>query len=116
VLVVLSVPLTLLPTSATGRRTGLYRCAEHADIGCGLAGHDAARGAAGIRAIEIEANAADQLLQLLLAETGVSAAGAARGTVEALGDAAQESVSIKARRLWMRLDHFLNCHFLSLLI
>ena len=24
------------------------------------------------------------------------------------------AVSINARRLWMRFDHFLNCHFLSL--
>jgi hypothetical protein len=116
VLVVLSVPLTLVATCATGRRTGLNRSPEHADIGCGLAGQDAARRVAGIRAIEVEANAANQLLQLLLAETGVGAAGAAGGTVEALGDAAKERLSIKARRLWMRLDHFLNCHFLSLLV
>jgi hypothetical protein len=83
VLVVLGVPLTLLATGTTGRRTGLDRCAEDADIGRGLAGEDAARGVAGVGAIEVEANAADQLLHVLLAETGVGAAGAGSGTVEA---------------------------------
>jgi hypothetical protein len=113
VLVVLGVPLTLLATCATGRRTGLNRCAEHADIGRGLAGEDAARRVAGVSAIKVEANAADQLPHVVLAETGVGAAGAGGGTVEALVDAAQERVAIKARRLWMRVDHLLNCHVLS---
>ncbi len=113
-LVVLGVPLTLLATCATGGRTGLDRCAEHADIGRGLAGEDAAGGVAGVSAIVVEANAADQHLHVLLAETGVGATGAGGGTVEALADAAQQRVSVKARRLWMRLDHLLDCHFLSL--
>jgi glycine/D-amino acid oxidase-like deaminating enzyme len=65
-------------------------------------------------AVVVEANAADQVLHVLLAETGVGATGAGGGTVEALADAAQQRVPIKARRLWMRLDHLLNCHFLSL--
>jgi hypothetical protein len=94
--------------------TGLNRRAEHADIGRGLAGQDAARSVAGVGAIVVEANAADQLLHVLLAETGVGATGARGGTVEALVDTAQQRLSIKARRLWMGLDHFSNCHFLSL--
>jgi hypothetical protein len=69
VLVVLSVPLALLATYATGRRTGLNRCAEHADIGRGLASEDAARGAASVSAIVVMANAADQLVHVVLAET-----------------------------------------------
>jgi hypothetical protein len=89
VLVVLGVPLTFLATCATGRRTGLNRWAEHADIGRGLAGEDAARSVAGIRAVEVEANAAHQDLHVLLAETGVGATGARSGTVEALVDATQ---------------------------
>jgi hypothetical protein len=41
-------------------------------------------------------------------KAGVGATRAGGGTVEALVDAAQQRVSIKARRLWMRVDHFLN--------
>ncbi len=114
VLVVLGVPLTFLATRATGRGTGLDRCAEHADIGRGLAGKDATRGVACVGAVVVEANAADQVLHVLLAETGVGATGACGGTVEALVDAAQQRVSTEACRLWMRRDHFSNCHFLSL--
>jgi hypothetical protein len=114
VIVVLGVALTLLATCVAGRRTGLNHCAEHADIGRGLAGEDAARGVAGVSTVVVEANAADQPLHVRLAETGVGATGAGRGTVEALVYAAQQRVSIDARRLWMRLDHFSNCHLLSL--
>ena len=113
-LVVLGVPLTFLSTCATGRGTGLDRCAEQADIGRGLAGEDATSGVAGVGAVEVEANAADQLPHVLLAETGVGATGARSGTVEAVVDAAQQRVSTEACRLWMRLDYFSNCHFLSL--
>ena len=115
VLVVLGVPVTLVATGATGRRTGFDRCPENADIGRGLAGEDAARSVAGISAIEVETNAADQLLHPFLGETGVGAAGAGGGTVEALVDTAHERVAINARRLRMRPDHFLNCHNLSFL-
>jgi hypothetical protein len=114
VLVVLGVPLTFLATCATGRGTGLNRCTEDLDIGRGLAGEHATRGVAGVGAVVVEANAADQVLHVLLAETGVGATRACGGTVEALVDAAQQRVSIEARRLWMRLDYFSNCHFLSL--
>ena len=62
------------------------------DNGRGLARDDAARGAAGVSAVVVEANAADQLLHVRLAETGVGATGAHRGTVEALVDAAHERV------------------------
>ncbi len=46
VVVVLGVPVTLLAAGATGRRAGLDRCAEDANIGRGLAGDDAARSCA----------------------------------------------------------------------
>jgi hypothetical protein len=87
VVVVLGVPLTLLAAGATGRRAGLDRCAEDASIARGLAGDEAARSCAGISAIEAKANAADQLLHVLLAEAGVGAAGAGGGTVNTLVDA-----------------------------
>src|SRR5207247_402649 len=112
VLMMGGVPLALLATGAAGRRAGLDRCADDAEIERGLAGHDAAGGLACVGAVEAEANAADQLLQVFLAEAGVGAAGTGSGTVDAVLDTAQERVAIKAARLWMRLDHFSNCHFL----
>ena len=36
------------------------------------------------------------------------------GVARAMIKAHFSAVSINARRLWMRFDHFLNCHFLSL--
>lgn len=59
VVVVLGVPVTILAAGATGRRAGLDRYAEDANLGRGLAGDDAARSCAGIGAIEVKANAAD---------------------------------------------------------
>ena len=64
----------------------------HDYIGRGLAGEDAARGVAGVGAIVVEANAANQLAHTLLADTGVGATGARSDTVEALVDAAQQRV------------------------
>jgi hypothetical protein len=110
-LVVPSVPFTLLATRLTGDRTGLNRRAEHRDIERCLAGGDAACGAARVGAIQIAANAMDQVLHTRLAETSVGAAGAFSRAVEARVDAAQERVAINARRAWMRLEHLLNRHF-----
>ena len=64
---------------------GFDRCAGQVEIRCGQAGEDAAGGVAEVGAVEAEANAADQLLHVLLAETGVGATGARRRTVETLG-------------------------------
>jgi hypothetical protein len=110
------VPLALLATRAASHRAGLDRCPHDAEIDRGLAGHDAAGGLAGVCAVEAEANAPDQLLQVLLAEAGVGAAGTGTGTVEALLDTAQERVAIKGARLRMRLYQFSNCHFPSFLV
>jgi hypothetical protein len=113
VLMVGGVPLTLLATGAAGQRASFDRCDDDAEIGRGLAGHDATGCLAHIGAIEVEANAADQLLHVAFAETGVGAARARSGTVETLVDTTQERVEIKAGRLWMRLDDFSNRHVLS---
>ncbi len=115
-LVVGGVPRALIATGAAGRRAGLDRCADDAQIGRSLAGEDAAGGLADVGAVEVETNATDQLLHVVLAETGVGAARAGSGTVQALVDATQERVAIKAGLLWMRLDYLLNCHVLSLLV
>jgi hypothetical protein len=115
-LMVGGVLLALLATGAAGHCAGLDRCADDVEIERGLAGHDAAGGLADVGAIETEANAPDQLRQVLLAEAGVGAARTGCGTVEAVLDTAQERVAIKAARLRMGLDQFSNCHFLSFLL
>jgi hypothetical protein len=95
------VPVAFLGTGKAGRCTGINRCAEESEIWRGLPRHDAASGVAGVGAIEVEANAADQLLQIVLAQTGVGAGGAAGGAVEALLDTAQERLAIEVRWLWV---------------
>ena len=112
-LVVACVPLALLATAAAGYRAGFDHGANDKQIGRGLADHDAAGRRAEVGAVEVDPNAVDQLLQFFLAEAGVGAAGAGSGTFDAVLDAAQEHVTIKAARLWMRLEYFLNGHFLS---
>jgi hypothetical protein len=116
VVVVGGVPLALLATDAAGRRAGFDSCAEEFEIGCGLAGEDAAGSVTDVGAVEVETNAADQLLHVFLAETGVGTARARSGTVKTLVDAAQQHLAIKAGRLGMRLDDFSSCHVLSLLV
>jgi hypothetical protein len=110
VLVVSGVSPALVATCATGRRAGFDRCAKHTEIGRGLAGDDAARSVTRVSAIEVQANATDELRHVLLAETSVGTTSARKGTLVAFVDAAQERVSVDARRLWMRVDHLLNCH------
>ena len=72
-LVVGRVLLALLAAGAAGHRARLDRRAEDAEIGLGLSDEDSAGGTAGIGAVEAEANAADQLLYVRLAEVGVGA-------------------------------------------
>ena len=112
-LMVGGVPLTLLTTDAASRRAGFDRRADDDEIRRGLASHDASGRLARVGAVEVEPDAADQLLQVFLAEARVGAAGTGSGTVEAVLDAAQEHVAIEAARLWMQLDDLLNRHFVS---
>jgi hypothetical protein len=110
------VLLALVATGAAGCCAGFDRGPDYAEIGRGLADHDAAGRLAEVCAVEVESNAVDQLLQVVLAEVRVGAAGAGSGTLDAVLNAAQERVAIKAARLWMRVDYFLNRHFLSSLL
>ena len=96
VVVVGRVAITLLGASTTCDNTCLDRGAYDADIGLGLTGHDPAGRVAHVGAVEVEPNAPHQLGHVRLAEAGVGAAGARGGTVEALVNAAQEDVAIKA--------------------
>ena len=88
VLVMLGVAPALRTTGAACHQAAFERCANHADVGRGLAGHDAAGGIADVRAVETEANAADQVPDVVFAETRVRAADASGGAVEAVVDAA----------------------------
>ena len=109
-LVVGGVPVALRGTGEAGDGTGFDHCADKAQIRRGLAGHDAASRLAGVGAVEAETDAAHHLFHVILGEVGVGTSRTAGGTIEALGDAAQERVAIEARRLWMRFKDLLEGH------
>ena len=112
-LVVGGVPLALLATCAAGHRTRLDGRAQEAGIERSLADDDASGGIAQIGAVEVETDAADQPLHIVLAEAGIGAGSAGSGTRDALVDATHERVAIDARRLRMRTDYFSNRHGLA---
>ena len=110
VLVVGRVLLALVGAGAAGYRARFDRRAEDAEIGLGLPAEDSAGGTAGIGAVEAEANAADQLLYVRLAEVGVGAACARSRAVDALVDTAQKQVAVGGDGARVRLEHFVNRH------
>ena len=93
VLVVGRVLLALVGAGAARHGARLDRGAEDAEIRLGVSDEDSAGGIAGIGAVEAEANAADQLLYVGLAEVGVRAAGAHSRAVDALVDTTQKQVA-----------------------
>jgi hypothetical protein len=107
------MPLAFITTGLTGGRTGLDHCPHDAKIRRGLTDHDPGGSAAGVGAVEAEANTTHHLVHVVLREIGVGTTRAAGGTVVALFDTAQERVVIDTCRLWMRLDYVLNRHVLS---
>lgn len=109
-LVVGRVLLALVGAGAAGHRARLDRRAEDAEIGLGLPDEDSAGRIAGIGAVEAEANAADQLLYVRLAEVGVGAARARSCAVDALVDTAQKQVAVEGDGARVRLEHFVNRH------
>ena len=113
VLVMGGMPLALITTGLTGRRTGLDHCPHDAKIRLGLTDHDTGGSSAGVGAVEAQANATHHLVHVVFREIGVGTTRAAGGTVEALFDTAQERVVIDTCRLWMCLEYVLNCHVVS---
>jgi hypothetical protein len=113
VLVVMSVALALVTGCTARQSTGLERCGDDAEIGLGLSCDDAAGGRARIGAIETEANAADQVPNVVLREARIGAACAGNGAVEAIVYATQERLAIDADRVWMRRDDLSSGHFVS---
>jgi hypothetical protein len=109
-LVVGGVPVALRGTGKAGDGTGFDHCANKTQIRRGLADHDAGARLAGVGAVEAETDAAHHLFHVVLGEVGVGTSRTAGGTIEALGDTAQERVTIEAGRLWMRLNDLLEGH------
>src|SRR4051794_16782160 len=107
------VPIALLGARTTRDNARLERGADDAEVGFGLTGHDPASGLAHVGAVEVQPNAPHQLRHIRLAEARVGAGGTGGRTVEALVDAAQKQVSIKADRPRMAVDDFSNRHVLS---
>jgi hypothetical protein len=107
------MPLALITTGLAGRRAGLDHCPQDAEVRRGLTDRDPGGCAAGVGAVEAEANAAHHLVHVVLREIGVGTTRTAGGAVETLFDTAQERVVIDSCRLWMRLEYFLNRHVLS---
>ena len=109
-LVVGGVLIALFGTRQAGRRTTLEHCADEVKIGFGLPCHDPASRIAGVGAVEVEANAPDQLWQIALGETGVCAGGTAGGAVDTFLDAAKKCIAIQAVRSWMQVDDLSKSH------
>jgi hypothetical protein len=105
--------LAFVSAHTAGRRTSFDRRSKHLDISGGLARRDAPGRRADVAAVETEAYAADQVLYVGFGQVRVCTNRAAISTVRALGNAPDEHRSIKARRLWVRLDDLSNCHVCS---
>jgi hypothetical protein len=102
--------LAFVSAHTAGRRTSFDRGAKHADISGGLARRDAPGRRADVTAVETEAYAADQVLHVGFGQVRVCTGRATISTVRALIDTPNEHRSIKARRLWVRLDDLSYCH------
>ncbi len=87
------VALALLGASTTGDNARLDRSAYYAQVGLGLTGHDPAGRLAYGGAVKTQPDTPHQLGHVRLAEAGVGAAGARRGTVDALVNTAQQHVA-----------------------
>jgi hypothetical protein len=113
VLMVRRMTLAFVSAYTASRRACFDRRAEHADISGRLASHDAPGRRADVAAVETEAYAADQVLDVGFGQVCVCTARATISTVRALSDAPNEHRSIEARRLRVRLDDLSNCHVRS---
>jgi hypothetical protein len=97
------VPLALGPTDLTGRHAGLELGPQQAPIRLGLPGDQPAGRITDVGAVQVQPNAANQHLELRLAETGVSAGGAALGTIEASLNALRQRSGVDPGRARMGL-------------
>src|ERR671912_662210 len=110
VLVVGGVPVALLGTGNARCRAGLDRRADEADVGTGLPGCDARGRLADVCAVETDADHADQVRQVALAQAGVGAGGAAGTAIETLLGTPKERVSKIASRQRVQLHVLAKGH------
>jgi hypothetical protein len=106
--VVLGVPLAFLGADTARLRTRFDHLAGELRLEGSLPRQYTTRRLADIRAVEVEPDTADELLNGRLTEAGVGAAGAGRRAADALVDTARKRVAVDARRLRMSPDHLLN--------
>jgi hypothetical protein len=113
VLVVLGVALAFLLRGPARHHAGLDRRAYDAGVRSGLACDDTAGGIADVGAVETQADAADHLGQVALAEVGVGAARTGCGALAARLDTPHTRVEIDRAGVRMRLEDLSNRHFRS---
>ena len=101
----LSVSLALVAAASARLRASFEQPPGHLRIGAHLPRKGATRRLADIGAVEVEPDAARQLLDLVLAETRVCARGTRLRTVEAGVDTAGERGSIELNLRRCRLEH-----------
>lgn len=108
VLVHLRVAFALLCTDAARFRTGLKLLAGERHVGFRKPGEDVAGSHADLSAVKVQADAADQFLDRLLAEARVCTGGATLSTVIAGFDAFLETGKGGRGRAWVGAKHFRN--------
>src|SRR5690625_511003 len=104
----LRMVLALRPAGTARGGARLDLRTQHRPVRLGLAREHVARGDAGIEAVEVEPDTADELLDLRLAEARIGARGARLRTGVALLDARDQGRLIDLRRLGMGVHHLLH--------
>ena len=107
-LMVVCMPLTLLPADAARLGAGLHDRTGELRIELGLPAEDVARGGTHITAVQTQTDTADQYANVVLAEVGVRARGAALGAVEACVDARKQRAGLDRGSAGMRIQHLLS--------
>jgi hypothetical protein len=102
---VVGVALTFRAACAAHLRARLELGTQDRDVWLCLPQKQPARGIADVSAVEVESDAADELLDVRLAETGVGAAGTGHSTVEAGLYALQQGIPIDRTGLRVALQH-----------
>ena len=105
---VLRVALAFLAARAARLDAGLDDESRHPRLELSFPAEDISGRRADVRAVEVQANAADKRLHPLLPEARVRARGAALRAVVARLDTAAEDCRIHARRGRMRFDELLR--------
>jgi hypothetical protein len=103
---VLCMTLALLTAESASPSAGFKSGPCHLRIESRLAGQDLTSSIAHVGAVEVETNATDQHLYVLLTEAGVGTSGTGLGAVEAGLDALHQGISVQRHLVRVRLDHF----------